>query len=100
MGISRRPSPSKAPATAEAIDQFISGAPDGAGPKKVAVRVAGIRRGNKQQISVTLHPELLVKMDAMARDTGQSRASIINMAVYALLKDWEGRQKSGGTQEH
>lgn len=99
MAISRRPSPSKAPATAEAIDQFISGAPD-AGPKKAAVRVAGIRRGNKQQISVTLHPELLVKMDAMARDTGQSRASIINMAVYALLKDWEGQQKSGGTQEH
>lgn len=93
MSISRRPSAAKQEPSAR-IDDFIAAAPDSA-----AKNVAGIRRGNKQQISVTLHPELLVKMDQMARETGQSRAAIISRAVYELLSLWESHKFKGRDEE-
>ena len=51
-----------------------------------------VRKGNKQQISLTIVPELLHKIDRLAMDLGQSRAAVINLAIYraveyGLLKD-------------
>ena len=73
--------------TATATDAFISGAPD------ADAQPRGVKKGNKQQISLTITPTLLHKVDALATELGQSRAAIINMAIYravehGLLKDY------------
>lgn len=70
----------------KSADEFISGAPDaGSKPK-------GVKKGNKQQISLTIAPTLLEKIDGLAEELGQSRAAVINLAIYravehGLLKD-------------
>lgn len=63
---------------AVAKEAFINAAPDG-------VR-KGVRKGNKQQISLTIAPGLLDKVDAMALELGQSRAAVINMAIYRAVE--------------
>lgn len=50
-------------------------------------RFIGVRKGNKRQISLTITPELLERVDQMARRLGQSRAAVINMAIYNLLEE-------------
>ena len=52
-----RPKPKS---TQEATDAFISGAPD------AETRPRGVKKGNKQQISLTIAPALLVKVDEQA----------------------------------
>lgn len=74
-----RPKP-KAAESSPGADAFISGAPDGAAIPK------GVKKGNKQQISLTINPALLVKVDEMAAELGQSRAAIINMAIYRMVE--------------
>lgn len=59
-------------------EQFISGAPD-------ATKARGVRKGNRLQISLTIAPELLTQVDAMASKMGQSRAAVINMAIYRTV---------------
>ena len=62
------------------VDAFIAGAPD-------AVRVPRpTMLGNKRQISLTIAPALLEKVDAMAAEMGQTRAGIINMAIYRMVE--------------
>ena len=61
--------------------EFIAAAPDG----EIVVR-RGVLRGKKQQITLTIMPDLLKKVDAMARRLGQSRAAVINMAVYRVVE--------------
>ncbi|MGB1311532.1 MAG: ribbon-helix-helix domain-containing protein [Leucothrix sp.] len=63
------------------VDDFIAGAPD----SKTSVK--GVRKGNKQQISLTITPDLLEKVDALASKMGQSRAAVINMAIYQAVED-------------
>jgi len=70
----------KAKNTNDAVDAFISGAPDAESKPK------GVRKGNKQQISLTIAPSLLAKVDELAAELGQSRAAIINMAVYRAVE--------------
>ena len=60
--------------------EFIAAAPDG----EIVRR--GVLRGKKQQITLTIMPDLLNKVDAMARRLGQSRAAVINMAVYWVVE--------------
>jgi hypothetical protein len=62
-------------------DAFISGAPD----SEVKPR-GGVKKGNKQQISLTIAPTLLDKVDELATELGQSRAAIINMAIYRAVE--------------
>jgi hypothetical protein len=62
------------------VDTFISGAPD------AEVKPKGIKRGNKQQISLTIAPALLIKIDALAEELGQTRAALINMAIYRAVE--------------
>jgi len=61
-------------------DTYIDGAPDG------GLRLKGVKKGNKQQISLTMAPSLLAKVDELAKELGQSRAAIINMAVYRAVE--------------
>jgi len=61
-------------------DSFISGAPD------ADVKPRGVKKGNKRQISLTIAPALLVKIDEMAAELGQSRAAVINMAIYRAVE--------------
>lgn len=60
------------------VETFIGGAPD-------AVR-KGVIRGRKEQITLTIAPELLAKVDALASRMGQSRAALINRAIYELAE--------------
>lgn len=47
---------------------------------------AGVWKSNRRQISLTINPDLLEKVDALALEMGQSRAAIINLAVFRLLE--------------
>lgn len=80
MSIQRKPSGT----IADAIS-FIANAPD-AKSADGEVYDKGIRKGNKRQISLTIAPELLRKVDEVAKRTGQGRAGIINMAIYRALE--------------
>ena len=46
----------------------------------------GVWRGKKRQISFTIMPDLLKKVDDVAARTGQSRAALINMAIYQAVE--------------
>lgn len=59
--------------------EFIAGAPDAEKPR-------GVRKGKRQQISLTIAPELLAKVDTLAARLGQSRAAVINMAIYRAIE--------------
>jgi hypothetical protein len=60
------------------VESFIGGAPD-AGRK-------GVIRGRKEQITLTIAPDLLAKVDELAAKMGQSRAALINRAIYELAE--------------
>jgi Ribbon-helix-helix protein, copG family len=60
------------------VEAFIGSAPDAA--RK------GVIRGRKEQITLTIAPELLAKVDELARRMGQSRAALINRAIYELAE--------------
>ncbi len=65
------------------VDAFIGGAPD-ATP---VVRMAkGVMLGNKRQISLTISPELLARVDELAGQIGQSRAAVINLAIRQAVE--------------
>ena len=61
------------------LDEFVAAAPDAQVRK-------GVRRGKKEQITLTLSPEMLEKVDALARRMGQSRAAVINLAIFRLVE--------------
>jgi hypothetical protein len=62
----------------QAVEAFIGAAPDAA--RK------GVIRGRKEQITLTIAPELLAKVDELANKMGQSRAALINRAIYELAE--------------
>jgi hypothetical protein len=81
MAITRKPPSLKAQ------DAYISGAPDSQqAPSVPPVYEKGVAKGNKRQITLTIAPELLRKVDEMAQRTGQGRAGIINMAIYRAFE--------------
>lgn len=67
------------PVKPKTVEAFISGAPDAPARK-------GVIKGKKEQITLTLAPEMLVKVDALAQRMGQSRAAVINLAIFRLLE--------------
>lgn len=85
MSIQRRVRPAD---KAAAEDAFISGAPDAAKPQPAptASYEKGIAKGHKRQITLTIAPELLRKVDEAAKRTGQARAAIINMAIFRAIE--------------
>lgn len=85
--ITKRPS-SKATAPAQPVadskaNDFIGGAPDSVKLPKVK---KGLMRGKRDQISHTLPPGLLDKVDLMAEAKGISRAGVINLAISEFLE--------------
>ena len=62
----------------KSIEAFIGKAPDAS--RK------GVIRGKKEQITLTIAPDLLAKVDAIASRMGQSRAALINLAIYRLTE--------------
>ena len=46
----------------------------------------GVIRGRREQITLTMQRELLVAVDVLARRMGQTRAALINRAIYELLQ--------------
>ncbi len=68
------------PKTKASADDFIAAAPDS------ATQPNGVKKGKKQQISLTIAPALLVKIDSLAAELGQSRAAVINMAIYRAVE--------------
>ena len=90
MSISRKPkAASSAP---DKADAFIAGAPDA--PTAEATSATsnassyhkGIAKGHKRQISHTIAPDLLRRIDETAARSGQGRAAIINLAIYRFLE--------------
>jgi len=69
------------PVRPKAVEAFISRAPDGDG----SVR-KGVIKGRKEQITLTIAPDMLGKVDELARRMGQSRAAVINLAIFRLLE--------------
>ena len=80
-GITKRPD--QKPDTAKALEGFISAAPD-AKPAETARK--GVVRGKREQISHTMVPALLERLDARAEATGMTRASLINLAIAEYLE--------------
>lgn len=72
-------------AATKSEDDFIAGAPDSK-PAATQPTIKGVRKGNRQQISLTIAPDLLEKVDALASKMGQSRAAVINMAIYQVVE--------------
>ena len=88
MAITRKPK-------AQIIDEFVSGAPDAVAktvieetvmPLLVEEKPKGFAVGNKRQISLTITPELLKKVDEIAARTGQGSAGIINLAIFKAIE--------------
>lgn len=95
MAITPRPKPAASAATLAAQEAFISGAPDAASPpssstaapKEVSPEYEkGVKKGNKRQITLTIAPELLERVDQVAKRTGQARAAVINMAIFQAIE--------------
>ena len=88
MAIQRKPATAKK-SEAEAA-AFVDGAPDArtetAAQAKPSTYEKGIPKGNKRQISLTISPDLLRKVDEVAKRSGQARAAVINMALYRALE--------------
>ena len=75
------------PRTADGgAEKFIAGAPDARSEANSSAYDKGIPKGNKRQISLTIAPDLLRRVDEIAKRTGQGRAAIINMAIYRALE--------------
>jgi gamma-glutamyl:cysteine ligase YbdK (ATP-grasp superfamily) len=85
MSITKKPTKPAQDATAAAAEAFISGAPDAAAaatpqaPRRV-------RKGRKVQITLTIAEPMLDRVDELARQIGQSRAAVINLAVMQMLQ--------------
>ena len=76
------PKPKTSAEPTDAADAFISGAPD----SNAVTKARGVKKGNRQQISLTITPNLLLKVDELAAQLGQSRAAVINMAIYRVVE--------------
>jgi hypothetical protein len=79
MALIQRPKTTSALNT-PAGSKFVSQAPD-AGHKN------GFMKGSKRQISLTIPPALLVKIDAIADAQGLSRASWISMTLAHCIEE-------------
>lgn len=84
MAITKKPNKATPDATTAAADAFISGAPDAAATTSEVPR--RVRKGRKVQITLTITEPMLVRVDELASQLGQSRAAVINLAVMQMLQ--------------
>lgn len=78
MSITKKP---RAVLNEPAASAFIGGAPDAA-----ATKAATPARKNKVQIAITIAPDLLATIDALANRKGLSRAAAISLACAELIE--------------
>lgn len=64
-----------------ALNNFINLAPDSQSKK------SGVMKGKKQQITVTISPDIIEQLDKKAEDTGLSRAALINIGIRHVLNE-------------
>lgn len=89
MAITARPKSVVATPSDQAdIEKFINDAPDG---KKAEKR--GVKKGQREQITVTFDTAIISQLDDLALHEGLSRAALIRMAVRQLLD--KGAQVGG-----
>lgn len=89
MAITARPKSSVASSQEQAdIEKFINDAPDGNKPEK-----RGVKKGQREQITVTFDTTVIAQLDDLAMHEGLSRAALIRMAVRQLLD--KGAQVGG-----
>lgn len=69
-----------------AADAFVTGAPD-AGKTKPLSYDKGLPKGHKRQISLTIAPDLLRRVDERAESMGTGRAAFISMAIFKALEE-------------
>ncbi len=79
MSIAKKP----ALKTTKTADEFIAAAPDAAADKQ---KPRGVIQGKKRQITLGISPALLERVDELAAQLGQTRASVINMAIYRAVE--------------
>ena len=83
MAITRAPAkPTLEAAPAAREDRFISGAPDA----QSQATGRGIRKGKKEQITITVAPEILDRVDEARHKMGLSRAAWINTCIFQGLE--------------
>ncbi len=81
-----------------AADDFIAAAPDAAATDAgQAKQPKYVRKGKKLQITLTIAQPLLERVDELAAKLGQSRAAVINLAVFQSLES--GLRIDGGDRE-
>ncbi|WP_205954688.1 MULTISPECIES: ribbon-helix-helix domain-containing protein [Pantoea] len=89
MAITPKPkAPGGTSAEQAQIDEFINKAPDGNKSEK-----RGVKKGQREQITVTFDSAILTQLDELALHEGLSRAALIRMAVRQLLD--KGAQVGG-----
>lgn len=76
MSITKKP-------TIRSAEMFIQAAPDASERVLVA---KGVMAGNQRQITVAMPPELVNRIDAMAKKLSITRASFIKMAVSRAIE--------------
>lgn len=73
------------PKAKPSVDDFIAAAPDAAA-ETVPSKPKYVKKGKKLQITLTIAQPLLERVDELAAKLGQSRAAVINLAVYQGLE--------------
>lgn len=81
MSITKRPTAATSSADNPAATAFIDRAPDASAPNASAPA-----RKNKLQITITISPDLLASVDALATRKGLSRAATISLACAELVE--------------
>lgn len=81
MSITKRPISPKP--SLQVADEFINRAPDASAANQAA---SPAPRKNKVQIALTIHPDLLAAIDALAQKKGLSRAGAISLACAELVE--------------
>lgn len=96
------PRPPRLPTAPDALDAFVSGAPDSGvpapAPQTAAVPAAAAPneklprqvRKRKEPITVTVDPGLLHRFDQLAQEMGLSRASALGLAMHRFLEAERG----------
>lgn len=65
------------------VDTFVAAAPDANATGELMRK--GVTRGNREQITHTMPPEMLARIDAQAKSRGMTRAAFINFSISLAL---------------
>ena len=84
MAIVKRPS--GVGATARTAEDFIQGAPDAGDQLAELPASSGVMQGRQRQVSLALPPELLTRVDEMARKLSLTRAGFMKLALTRAVE--------------